>query len=114
MPAVPSSVPAQPRGVSASPPGSTASISAIMMGIDETTSEAKPEGTIFSPHVSSMLLADMKSRPTTMSFHGSPAGTRRLLPRARQMPKMSSAEMSERVPETTGADMCSPATWMAR
>ena len=84
-----------------------------MIGIVDTISDANPDGTIFSPHVSSMLLHDMNSSPTTTSFHPSPFGTRRLLPLNRQISTISVAEISDRVADTTGTGRCSPATWIA-
>ena len=114
MPAVPSSVPAQPRALSASPPGSTASISAIMMGMVLTMSDAKPEGTMVSPQVSSMLLPLMKSRPTSASFQPSPRRTRRPRPVSRQSAAITTVETRQRLPETTGTGRDCPATLMAR
>ncbi len=84
-----------------------------MIGIVDTISDANPDGTIFSPHVSSMLLHDMNSSPTTTSFHPSPFGTRRLFPLNRQISTISVAEISDRVADTTGTGRCSPATWIA-
>ena len=84
-----------------------------MIGIVDTISDANPDGTSFSPHVSSMLLQDMNSSPTNTSFHPSPLGTRRLLPVNRQINPISDAEISDRVAETTGTGRCSPATWIA-
>ena len=83
------------------------------MGNVEIMSDAKPDGTIVSPQVSSMLLPDMNSNPITTSFHASPFGTRRLLPLSRQMIRINVAEISDRVADTTGGARCSPAMWIA-
>ncbi len=80
------------------------------MGIVETISEAKPEGTIVSPQVSSMLLPLIKRMPTSASFGPSPFGTRRLLPRIREIATIRTVVMTEREAETTGGGRCSPAT----
>src|SRR5665213_456420 len=112
IPATPSIVPAHPRRFRRSPLGSTVSISAIMIGMVETPRDANPGGTIWSAHVSAILLADMKSTPISASRQNAPGTTRKLLPRARERPAMIAAAKQHRTAETTGADRCSPAMWI--
>ncbi len=84
-----------------------------MMGSVDTISDAKPEGTIVSPQVSSMLLPLINSRPISASFHPSPRGTRRLLPRASAIARIKAVVRTERDAETTGGGSCSAATRIA-
>ncbi len=113
IPTVPSSVPAHPRQFGGSPPGNAHSINATIIGSVDTSSDAKPLGTMVSPHVSSMLLPLINSSPTTASFQPSPRGTRRLLPRTRAIVTINTVVSMDRVAETTGGGRCSPATRIA-
>ncbi len=84
MPTPPSSVPSQPRRFSVSPPGSTVSIRATIIGITAITSDAYPEATMVSAHVSRTLFADINRMPTSASCQAVRRETPRLMPRVTQ------------------------------
>ena len=113
MPSVPSRVPAQPRLLRASPPGRAASMTATMMGMVETRSEAMPEATMVSAQVSRMLFALMNRMPTRARRQSCWRETRRLRPVVRQRVTRRSVVSRVRHAATSDGARCRPARWIA-